>query len=152
LTRKRQSFRESGPDNSKRMIGPVASPSHKITQRASNIMRVDLVYSGGAVAQRESVRPSPGRARPRSGSPLDGVSDGACRSAATPAAAERERCQVGPNGASWLMHSCGNTARKGWSWLNFWANFLVSFSLGRRTHARSALYLAPSRFTVETLP
>jgi hypothetical protein len=26
---------------------------------------------------------------------------------------ERESCSVGPNGASWPMHSCGNTARKG---------------------------------------
>ena len=43
----------------------------------------------------------------------------------------RERCQVGPNDASWSMHSCGNTAIKGLSWPNFWAN-LASFSLGSR--------------------
>ena len=31
------------------------------------------------------------------------------------------------------MHSCGNTAVKGWSWPNFWAN-LASFALESRQH------------------
>ena len=31
------------------------------------------------------------------------------------------------------MHSCGNTAKKGWSWPNFWAN-LASFSLKTMQH------------------
>jgi hypothetical protein len=35
---------------------------------------------------------------------------------------KRERCQVGPKDASWPMHSCGNTAKKGRSWASFWAN------------------------------
>jgi hypothetical protein len=47
-----------------------------------------------------------------------------------PPTAERERRSVGPEDASWLMHSCGSTAVKGWSWPNFWAN-LASFSLGQ---------------------
>jgi hypothetical protein len=51
------------------------------------------------------------------------------------ASLERERSQAGPIYASWPMHSCDNTAIKGWSWPSFWAN-LASFSLvggsGRR--------------------
>jgi hypothetical protein len=42
-------------------------------------------------------------------------------------ACERDSCLVGPKDASWPMLSCGNTAIKGWSWPNFWAN-VASFS------------------------
>ena len=37
----------------------------------------------------------------------------------------------------WPMYSCGNTARKGCSWPNFWAN-LASFSLDIARHLRVA--------------
>jgi hypothetical protein len=65
----------------------------------------------------------------------DGRSDGPVRCARLRIAARREealgreRCQVGPKDASWLIHYCGNTARKCWRWPNFWAN-LASFALG----------------------
>ena len=39
-----------------------------------------------------------------------------------PTVVERERRQVGPEDASWPIRSCVNTAIKGWSWPNFWAN------------------------------
>jgi hypothetical protein len=39
-------------------------------------------------------------------------------------------CQASPKHASWPTHSCGNTARKAWSWPNFWAN-VVPFSPGQ---------------------
>jgi hypothetical protein len=41
---------------------------------------------------------------------------------------QRDRCQVGPKHSGWPVHSCGNTAMKGCSWPNFWANS-ASFSL-----------------------
>jgi hypothetical protein len=50
----------------------------------------------------------------------------ACVSPTLISAYERDKSQVGPNHASWPMHSCGNTAIKGCSWPNFWAN-LASF-------------------------
>jgi hypothetical protein len=55
------------------------------------------------------------------------------RPSPTPETHKRERCSVGPEDASWPVHSTGrgNTAMKGCSWPNFWAN-LVCFLLQRR--------------------
>jgi hypothetical protein len=44
--------------------------------------------------------------------------------------AERERRQVGPEGASSLVHSGGSTAIKGYGWPDFWAS-VAPCSLGR---------------------
>jgi hypothetical protein len=52
-----------------------------------------------------------------------------------PSPSERQGCQVGATNASWLVHSCGNTSRKGWGWPNFWAN-LAYFSLWAPAPAR----------------
>jgi hypothetical protein len=56
---------------------------------------------------------------------------------------EREGCLVGPNGASWPVHSCGNAAaaRKGWSWPNFWATS-AAFSL---RCSKALYYIAHAR-------
>jgi hypothetical protein len=50
---------------------------------------------------------------------------------------QRGRCE---EDAGWPMHSCGNKARKGRSWPNFWAN-LASFSLWRPRNYCSELRL-----------
>ena len=65
---------------------------------------------------------------PHGGAGASGVTFTACGCQVSAIILREEGYQVGPNDASWPVHSRGNAAMKGWSWPNFWAS-LVSFSL-----------------------
>ena len=62
---------------------------------------------------------------------------------------KQEGCQVGPNDARWPTHSGGNTALKGWSRPNFWANSSVflTWLVRRPGVAGHALLLAEGQDT-----
>ena len=61
----------------------------------------------------------------------------------------KKGCQAGPNDASWPTHPCGDTATKGWSWPNSWANS-APFSPATLI-AQSDLSLVGSMLTMEAL-
>ena len=107
-----------------------------------------LTTPGGPGQSRQSIaRPLSSPVHAASKAPADRYAgpDGAGPTGAPAELPERERCYVGPEDASWPMCSGGNTAIKGWSWPNFWAD-LASFSLGRgRGRAGQAVGDLPPR-------